>query len=75
MSVLHLTSKAGPDGVVQFNTGVPGAEVEIVASVKSTPITDEQWKKEMRELLNSMGENFPVEALPRKPMKDPWSEE
>ena len=73
MTVLHLKSKAGPDGKVQFDTGIPGAEVDIVASVKDKPISDEQWKKEMREILDSMGD-IHVETYPRVPMKDPWSE-
>jgi hypothetical protein len=73
MTVLHLKSKAGPDGTVQFDTGVPGAEVDIVASIKGAPISDEQWKKEMGELLDSMGD-IHVETYPRTPVRDPWSE-
>ena len=73
MTVLHLKSKAGPDGIVRFDAGVPGADVDIVASVKDKPISDEQWKKEMRELLDSMGD-IHVEAYPRTPLRDPWSQ-
>jgi len=73
MTVLHLKSKAGPDGKVQFDTGIPGAEVDIVASVKDKPMSDEQWQKEMGDLLDSLGE-LHLELLPRKPMRDRWSE-
>jgi len=73
VTVLHLTSKAGPDGKVEFDTGMPDAEVDIVASIKPKPVSDEQWKKEMRELLDSMGD-IHVEAYPRDPVRDPWSE-
>ena len=74
MTVLHLKSKAGPDGIVQFDAGIPGAEVDIVASVKDKPISDEQWKKEMRELLDSMGD-IHVDASPRTPLLYPWSDQ
>ena len=73
MTVLHLKSKAGPDGMVHIDTGIPGAEVDIVATV-STEISDEQWRKEMRALLDSMGDVH-LERLPRHPMKDPWGGE
>ncbi len=72
MTVLHLKSKAGPDGIVKFDVGEPGADVDIVASV--TPrISDEQWRKEMRDILDSMGD-IHVEVYPRNPVRDPWSE-
>jgi hypothetical protein len=73
VTVLHLKSKAGPDGKVEFDTGMPGADVDIVASVKPK-VSDEQWKKEMGELLDSLGEVH-LERLPRKPMRDRWSDE
>jgi hypothetical protein len=73
MTVLHFKSKAGPDGKVQIDTGIPGAEVDIVASVQEKPVSDEQWKKEMGELLDSLGEVH-LQQLPRKPMRDRWSE-
>ncbi len=59
--------------MVHFDAGAPGADVDIVASVKEKPISDEQWKKEMRELLDSMGD-IHVESYPRHPVRDPWSE-
>ena len=72
MTVLHLKSKAGSDGMVQFNAGVPGAEVDIVASV-TDQISDEKWREEMRRLLDSLGDVH-LETYPRHPLRDPWSQ-
>jgi hypothetical protein len=55
------------------SVGVPNADVDVTVTVKST-MSDDQWKQEMRELLDSMGD-IHVESLPRTPMKDPWGEE
>lgn len=72
MTVLHLKSKAGHDGIVKFDAGIPDAEVDIIASV--TPkMSDEQWRKEMGEILDSMGDVH-LETYPRHPVRDPWSE-
>ena len=73
MTVLHLKSTAGPDGTVKFDTGIPGAEVDIIASIKGKPVSDEQWKKEMRELLDNLGEVH-LEEYPKHPLRDRWSE-
>lgn len=72
MAVLHLKSTAGPDGIVTFDAGTPGAEVDIVASVKPK-ISDDQWRKEIGELLDSLGDVH-LERYPRRPMRDRWSE-
>lgn len=75
MTILHLKSVAGPDGKVYIgpmDVGRPGAEVDITLSVKDQ-ISDEQWRREMRDLLDSMG-NIHVEAYPRHPVRDPWSQ-
>jgi hypothetical protein len=75
MTVLHLQSTTGPDGTVHVGDvpmGVPDAEVDITLTVKER-ISDEQWRKEMREILDSMGD-IHVESYPRHPLRDPWSE-
>jgi hypothetical protein len=34
VTVLHLKSKAGPDGIVKFDAGVPGAEVRATLEIE-----------------------------------------
>jgi hypothetical protein len=75
MTVLHLESKTGPDGTMRLGDiplGVPDAKVNITLTVE-TRISDDLWRKEMREILDSMGD-IHVESYPRHPVKDPWSE-
>jgi hypothetical protein len=75
-TVLHLKSKAGPDGKVHLgdmDVGQPGADVDIVVSINKKQLTQEEWRREMEALLNDMADVH-LETYPRNPVRDPWSE-
>jgi hypothetical protein len=77
MTILHLKSKAGPDGKVHLgdmDVGVPHADVDITLAVNQQPVDDVAWKAEMRKLLDDLGDVH-LEELPRTPLRDPWKEE
>jgi hypothetical protein len=77
MTVLRLKSKAGPDGKAHLgdlDVGIPNAEIDVTVTVKPEAIDDATWKREMRRLLDDLGDVH-LEELPRTPYKDPWKEE
>ena len=75
-AIFHLKSKAGPDGKIRLgevDVGKPGADVDIVFSVQQQALPQEEWRRRMESLLNDMSD-VPLEAYPRHPVRDPWSE-
>ena len=72
MTVLHLKTKAGPDGIVHLDAGVPGADVRATLEIDSNTAakTDEERRVEWQAFVKRTAGSIQNPTFRRHPQPD-----
>ena len=71
MTTMHIQGKTDGEGKLGIVIGVPNTEVNIAVSWENTTQSQEQWRQEMQQILDSMSDVH-LEESPKTMIRDPW---